>query len=749
MSESSTTSISLSKSTKFLVPLFTLTLGLSAFLLFWIQPLIAKVLLPHFGGSPAVWTTSMVFFQAVLLAGYSYAHLLARMKWLHQVAIHASLLVFAVFFLPFGVSDSLLEMTGGWEPSFQLLAVLGLSVGVPFLVVSATAPLLQVWFSYTTHKDAEDPYFLYGASNFGSLLALLAFPIVLETTLGLGNQSVLWATGFAMLAVLILTAYGAGQSNRSSVADGEISVDEATTVAWQERLKWLVYALVPSAFLNSFTLKISTDIAAAPLLWVIPLSLYLVTFIFVFARKPIVDHGWVVRYTPMAALMLLILPWVSHTFVGLLLHFPAFFLITLMCHGELAARRPDKSHLTEFYLWMSLGGVVGGGLTAVLAPLVFNSLVEYPIALAGALLLLPGASKFKTWKLDAGLAVGALIVALAIGAYAVRLIAPTSEWAPFADNGVIVFLAVVGLCAYAMRDLPVRYGLIIGACLLADTYTVKEGEILHRERSFFGIYKILNIDDQYTMFLNGTTAHGAQARGEADQTSSILYYHQDGAFADVFNAVHQVKPKTEVGVIGLGCGGMACYRRPGDNWTFYEIDPVVADLAKNPKYFTYLDKCASGESVRIDDGRKAIEKLADGSMDVLVVDAFTSDAIPIHLITKEAIALYMSKLKDDGVLAMHVSNRYLELRPIIHRIAGELGLNGILSYHDIEAELARIESNEGLLFSPARIVVLAKKDFDLETLPFEHKWTSFKDFQTDGLAWTDDRSNIVEAINWF
>ncbi len=749
MSESSTSAISLNKTTRYLVPLFTLTLGLSAFLLFWIQPLIAKVLLPYFGGSPAVWTTSMVFFQAVLLAGYSYAHLLARFKWVHQVAVHAVLLLCALLFLPFGVSDALLTSTENWEPSFQLLAVLGLSVGVPFLVISATAPLLQVWFSYTSHVDAEDPYFLYGASNFGSLLALLAFPIVLETTLGLENQSILWAAGFATLAVFILTSFGLGQVNQGAI-EVESDVSEAAVrVSWAERAKWLGYALVPSALLNSFTLKVSTDIAAAPLLWVIPLSLYLVTFIVVFARKPMISHDWVVRYTPMAALLLLILPWVSHTFVGLLLHFPAFFIIALMCHGELAARRPDKRRLTEFYLLMSLGGVIGGGLTAILAPLVFDSLVEYPIALAGALLLLPAAKKFQTWKFDAGLAVGVLVIALLIGTFGTSLVSADSEWAPFAENGVIVFLAFVGLCAYAMRDLPVRYGLMIGACLLADTYTVKEGEILHRERSFFGIYKILNIDDQYTMFLNGTTAHGAQAIAEEHQTSSILYYHQEGAFADVFNAVHQVKPETQVGVIGLGCGGMACYRRPGDTWTFYEIDPVVAELAKDERFFTYLGKCASDESVVIDDGRKAIEKLDDGSMDILVVDAFTSDAIPIHLLTKEAIATYMSKLKDDGVLAMHVSNRYLELRPIIHRIAGELGLNGVLSYHDIEAELARIESNEGLLFSPARIVVLSKQGFDVTTLPFEHKWTSFNDFETDGPAWTDDRSNIVEAINWF
>jgi hypothetical protein len=613
------------------LPVFAGTIFLSAFLLFGIQPMFAKMVLPKLGGSPAVWSTAMVFFQAMLLAGYAYAHWLVRRFSVRRAAlIHIALMVIVVAAsLPIGIAAGFERPPQQGEVAWLLLLFIA-SVGLPFFAVSANGPLLQAWFARTGHQHARDPYFLYAASNIGSFLALLAYPFAVEPTLRLATQASAWAWGFGLLLAGI-TACAGLCVGRSSIAQEATPPLVAEPISAGRKLHWLFLAFVPSGLLVAATAHISTDVAAGPLLWVAPLALFLLTFVIVFQRKPLLRHGWMLN----AQLLLILCYVVAMVFVlrlgwggELVLHLAILFVTAMVAHGELARLRPSAAALTSFYLWMSLGGVLGGVFAALVAPLLFNSVAEYPILVVAGMLCRPGFTSLRPSRLQAAAIVG---------------------------------LASIGLTGLITREMS-RTDMV---------------------RSFFGVHNIHETPDgRFRVLSHGSTIHGAQRLRQDDGTpvsgrpEPLTYYYTGGGIADGIDSIRQARGGTLGGVaaIGVGTGSLACQARAGEDWRFYEIDPAVIRIATDPTRFSFLNACAPATAFVIGDARLTLGDARDGSLDLVVVDAFSSDAIPVHLLTGEALALYMRKLKPDGAVLLHISNRNMELGSVVRATAAEQGL---------------------------------------------------------------------------
>ena len=719
--------------------LFTATIFMGATLLFLVQPLFAKMVLPLLGGSPSVWNTALVFFQAVLLAGYGYVHWLLR--WFGprtQIIVHVCVLAVAALVLPIGVASGW-QPQAGTPPAVWLLGLLTVSVGAPFFAVSATAPLLQRWFARSGHPHAHDPYFLYSASNLGSVLALLAFPFILEPTLSGQAQSMGWSMGFGVLTVGII---GCGVMVwRRADAGSHSSWPKATERPnRRQRMAWVAYAAVPSALLLGVTTHISTDIAAAPLLWVVPLTLYLLTFVIAFARRPLIPHWLAVRAMPLVLMILVALfAWREPIGVFLPLHLLVFFVIALMCHGELVRRRPGLESLTEFYLLLSLGGVLGGACIALCAPVLFNTVFEYPLSLTLAAALLPGASRPANR--------GDIILALVILAVLVggKIVADSLGWQP---HTLVVpgIGAVFALLIFARQARPFGFALCVGVLLVSSAYALMSSEVLWRGRSFFGVYRISEAGNPIRRSLvHGTTNHGGQLMAANGDIGPTAYYTSSSPIAEVLAATQARGVGRRVGVVGLGSGALACYRRPGDVWRFFEIDPLIAWIAVESGYFDLMARCAESESesvpIILGDARLTLAEEPDGHLDVLVIDAFSSDAIPIHLLTREAVALYMAKLAADGVLVVHISNRFLDLAPVLARIVEEQGyaaLRGVRSTFDRDIDRAGTQSVWALL---------ARNQETLDALALGEMWGPLET-PPAGRVWSDDFSNLLEVIRW-
>lgn len=725
---------------------FSITLFISALLLFTIQPLMGKALLPKLGGTPQVWNACMVFFQATLFAGYLHAHLSGRLLGLRgQAALHLALAAAALLTLPAGMSGSL-AAPGAQHPALWLFQALAVSVGAPMFIVSATAPLLQKWFAHTSHPDAADPYFLYVASNLGSLLALLAYPVLIEPLFDLGEQGFLWSAGFCALALLVGACAAIFYRDFAPMSAPAAPAVPPAAAAWPLRARWLALSFVPSSLLLGVTTYITTDVAAVPLFWIAPLALYLVTFIIAFSRRRAFPHGAAVRAHAIAlsfmVCVLLIpgLPMVLHLFT----HLAVFFLTALVCHGELAASRPHAAQLTGFYVWMSLGGVLGGMFNTLLAPVVFNDSFEYPLVLALSCVLRPGVAAGsgarRRW-LDVMLPL--------IWAGAILLLLPAIQ---DLDNPVLRIAGVGGLMIAAAVTLlgfsehRLRFLLAVAAGLACGIW-LKENAVsgpgfeerLWEGRSFFGIYKVSNDAQRGVHFLkHGTTVHGAQLTAPGQTLRPMSYYYAEGPFGRVFQAIGPRLGGKPVAIVGLGAGALACYANPGSTWTFYEIDPLIEKLARNPAYFTYLRDCAPRAEVLIGDARLTMRSAPEAGFGLIVIDAFTSDAIPIHLLTREAIAGYLAKLAPDGVLLLHTSNRYLELVPVVASLARDAGLTGLVSHRssadDVEPPAA-----------PAQVVVLARRLADLDTLVSSEAWAVLPE-ATGQRVWSDSYVNILSVL---
>lgn len=725
--------------------------------MFLVEPMVAKMVLPSFGGTPAVWTTSVLFFQTVLLAGYGYSHWLAmRMTWRRQALVHGTVLLLPLLVLPIHVITGWNPPTSG-SPVLYLVLLLSAMAGLPFFVVATTSPLVQHLFSRTDHPDASDPYFLYRASNLGSALGLLAYPALIEPHVGLRAQAQLWTAGYVTFVVLVvlclaMVALGRRQPAAEPLPVAATVASRTSAVTWRRRARWILLAAVPSTWMLAVTSYFTTAIRPLPLLWVIPLVLYLLSFAVVFARRPLVPRRWLNRAYPFYALPVLgmVLLGGSGPFFALaVLHFGAFFLAALLCHGELAADRPSATDLTEFYWWVAVGGAAGGLFSAVIAPFVFNDFLEYPIAIIVAALLRPALAAGRgkrvliaDFGLPAALAAGLLVavgVTEASGAMA-RLDQITVTSAASASDlvRVLVVFAVPAVISAAFTWRPVRFGLTMAMMLLLSLLPVGSQPVLFQARDFFGVHKVVtNASGDRHELIDGGVIHGVQLTDPSLRDVPTSYYGATSPVGDLFRAEQGVDAAWNVAVLGLGAGSIGCYAQPGQSWTYYEIDPVVVGIARNTSFFTFLHDCTPQARVTLGDGRITMAAVPDRSYDLIVLDAFGGDAPPVHLLTREAVQLYMAKLRPGGVLLFNVSNKYIDLASVLATEASSLSL---VSYVRVDRDVTAAEAAHGK--TPSSWVVMASQAGNLQDLPNRPGWgqmTATPQFP----VWTDDFSDLL------
>jgi hypothetical protein len=722
--------------------LFSTAAALGAFLLFCVQPMIARMVLPRFGGAPAVWSTCMVFFQAALLAGYGYAHAATgRLGVRRQALFHLGLLALPVAALPITVRDG--GPTGGVPPALLLLGRLLATAGLPFFVVAATAPLLQRWFAETDHPRAGDPYFLYAASNAGSLLALVGYVTVVEPNLTLRAQSRLWAAGYVVLAGLVAAC--AVVLRRSPALAPESPAMAGSPVSTRERARWLALAFTPSSLLLSVTTYLTTDLAPVPLLWVVPLALYLLSFVVAFASPP----AWLVRGSALALAPAVVLT-LALTFRAVavplwamfLVHLSTFTLAATACHAELARRRPPPDRLTEFYLIVSAGGALGGLLNALVAPAVFVWVAEYPLGLALAAWLVPAAGGVGGPRGSRPRAARALDLALpvllgAVSYEALRL------WVG-RPPAVAQLVPLAACLAFIGRPPRFALGLAAVAAVLNAFHDADQHVVL-RERDFFGVLRVsADFPPGMNTLVHGNTVHGMQRRGRDPAVRSVplMYYHPAGPIGQVFLAYDGTPVTRRVGVVGLGVGSLAAFGKPGREFTFFEIDPAVERIARDPAYFHHLEDSPARCRVVLGDARLSLAREPHGAFGLIVLDAFNGDAVPVHLLTREALRAYLARLADGGLIALHISNNYLDLGPVVRELARDAGLAG-LDLNEVTLPLADFQQGRRL----AHWVVLARRPADLARLRGRPGWRPLEG-PHEAPLWTDDHSALLGLLRW-
>jgi hypothetical protein len=734
------------------LPLTAATLFLSAFLLFSVQPFFAKLVLPRLGGSPAVWSVAMVFFQSVLLAGYGYAHFLtSRLSLRTAVFVHVGVLAVAALALPIAIPD-------GWSrapvdgQAYWLLGLFCVSVGLPFFAVSANGPLLQAWFARTGHSHAKDPYFLYGASNIGSFASLILYVAAIEPFSDLAQQSAFWTIGFVVLCVLIaacglaaLSLTGQGAASTAEAHPQDWAPADSRTV-WRERLVWTACAFLPSALLVAVTAHVSTDVAAAPFLWIIPLALFLLTFVIVFQKSPLISQKTVERLMPLMVIPLLFMtmnPLQLPIIALIVLHFATFFVAALCAHGMLAARRPQAARLTEFYFAMSTGGVLGGIFSTFVAMHLFTWIAEYPILLVASLFTAPalrGPDPLARFLGSA--AIAAAFTAALAGIDRLGLLHTVSNF-----SSLFLLNASFALAALYMLFRSPRLSVLFSCLMFASTFAFYTFFLsTHSERGFFGMVRVIDSEkDGVRRLRHGTTLHGATLLADMQETNArpepLTYYGKQGGLSIAIAAARQnfggKLPYS--GVIGVGAGSLACRFQAGEKLDFYEIDPTVVQIAKNPDLFHFLSACGQDTRTIIGDGRIEVADVGPGAYDLLVVDAFSSDSIPVHLLTREAIDLFMSKIEPKGFLVMHISNKHLELPSVVASIGKSLGLSVRVG------EFSPEKSTQTSSFETHSIVaVLARNDAAFGHLLDDPHWKSVDSGVTK--PWTDGYSNVLAAM---
>ena len=722
--------------------LFPTAIFVSASLVFLVQPMVAKLLLPKLGGSPAVWNASMAFFQAMLLIGYAYAYLLQRLrdlKW--QVIAHIGLLLAAALALPIGLSAAIGDPSPNQPVRWLLMVLIGM-VGAPFAVLSATAPLLQAWFTRFRQGRVGgevNPYPLYVASNVGSILALVAYPVVVEPLLTLSAQTLLWTAGYGLfvavavgLAILILC------TSSISTAGAPIAHAPSRKInSWRQRVGWTLLAAAASSLMLGVTTYISTDVAAMPFLWVLPLALYLVTFVVSFQQKPAVaPKVALLAQSVLVPLCLASMPLVDLSWsLLLLLHLSGFFFTALVCHQALSARRPDPARLTEFYFFVSLGGVIGGATTAFLAPVLFNFVLEYPLVLVLAALARPRSP--DRFSREDWILCGVAIMATA----ALTLVSEFSN----VTTLMLIFSLSIGVgTALLLRSR--RWPFTLALAALATQAIVAGGisNDIFTVRSFFGVNRVKSatvaaLGGGVHLLAHGTTVHGSQALSPTFRCRPTSYYAPEGAIGQVYTEIEASQPKLNIGVVGLGSGELATYARQSDRMRFFEIDPAVEMIARNPIYFSYLSTCAKGAiDVVLGDARLTLAHEPKGSYDLLLLDAFTSDAIPTHLLTAEALKEYLDLLKPNGVLLLHISNRHLALEAPVAATAAKVGAGAIIQ------NFRPAPGTPALINAPTDVVLVSRSSAALAKFRSDPRWRAAIAGTTR--AWTDDYTNILGAL---
>ncbi len=726
------------------LPVYAVTLTLSAFLLFAVQPLFGKMLLPLLGGSPQVWNTAMVFFQAALLAGYGYAHLTTKLLNVRQQALlHLTLMALFLIVLPIAIPE-------GWEapmengyPIFWQLGLMTMAVGGPFFVLAASAPLLQRWFSHTDHQHADDPYFLYAASNLGSMTALLSYPVLVEPFLGIAGQSTVWAAGYALLALFIIAA-AFMVWHKGKEAGVTLKATNTEPPSWPLRLTWLLLAFIPSSLMLGVTTFITTDLSAVPMLWIIPLAMYVGTFIIAFSRSFKPPMKLVLNIH--AAFLIIVLSlfvrdYLSLKIIVVAFHLLLFFFSALLCHMELAARRPSTAYLTEFYLIMALGGVLGGIFNALLAPLIFTIPIEYALILAAVTLVRymgDKDQKFRVFRKRSE--------CLGESVFATTVFLSALLAAFFWKSGSIGLMAIVLSITVLI---PLRHKRVAFAAAVAATLLVHPGyswgllnNPVHVGRNFFGLMVVSDsFDKQARIFMHGTTLHGIQSKLEKYKLTPLSYYYPKGPAGDIFRNLDTRPSPQRVAALGLGSGTIACYAHKNRHFDFYEIDPDVVAIAQNPELFTFLSDCGSPYDIVPGDARLQIKKAPNKSYDLIFLDTFSSDNIPVHVITTDAFRIYLDKLKPGGVIAVHISNRFLDLAPVLNAQARALGMTALFT-----ARKGGIVDDTKMRYVASIYAVLAKEPETLVPFITSQKWKTSPHIIDH--AWTDDYANPFGVL-WF
>lgn len=719
---------------------FIATICAGSFLLFLVQPMVARMALPRLGGAPTVWNSAMVVYQALLLGGYAYAHWLGRFSGRTQALIHVLLFLAAALTLPVGLTASLPSADA--NPVFWVPYLLLTSIGPVFFVVAAQAPLMQRWFSIS---GGGDPYPLYAASNIGSFGGLIAYPLVLEPLLPVASQSMLWSAGYGLLFLLVA---GSALMMPKVVALATPSAQESEAPEWRTIGRWILLAAVPSGLMLSTSLHLTTDIVAMPLLWVVPLGLYLLSFSVAFAEdRRMADVCQ--RIAPFIILMAGCSAFMDSTkfpFSFAFLTLLCLFVVSVALHSEMFARRPHPEHLTRFYLAMSVGGVLGGIFCAIVAPLVFDWTYEHPILIiASALLLAPRAIFESSQRLLEGANKRAVRAAIAL----VALLSAVAASGTLMNHtpgfvqpvaAVIVIIAAVAVLGY--RPL---FAFCLGCLMLTLNGWQKIALSLEpgmMTRSYFGVYSVRSngVDTRY--LVHGTTVHGVQNLNPARQTQPTSYYAPNSGIGLAMKAAPEIYgPAARIDIVGLGAGTLACYARPGQSWTFYEIDPAIVTIASDPKRFTFLSECLPDARIVIGDARLTLAATGPNTSDVLAIDAFSSDAVPMHLLTAEAFATYRRHIAPNGLLMVHISNRFLDLEPVLAAIARQGWASAARDYDVKDAERKLNYSHSlWIAFSPDQAVI----DRLVAINPAE-KWRPIG-ARAEFRPWTDDHASILSIL---
>jgi hypothetical protein len=722
---------------------FGAAIFLSAVLLFSVQPLVGKLLLPLLGGAPSVWNTVMVFFQAMLLAGYAYAHYSVKVLGRAQPWVHVALLVVAALLLPFGISADPSSAMQNKSPAFWVLLMLTKNIGLPIFVLASTAPLLQKWFASTRHSAAKDPYFLYAASNLGSFGSLFAYPLLVEPYLRLRDQTTSWSLGFWVLAFCIAGCAIISRTGRDAATSQEVEDNQNASVTRATVWKWIGLSFVPSSLMLGVTNFITTDVASVPLLWVLPLALYLFTFVIAFSKHSKKAEFTSSRAVPILAIAVVFAILVQATepvVVLVLMHLLFFLFAALQCHIKLANSRPPASLLTKFYLCMSIGGVLGGIFNALLAPVLFSSIIEYPLMIVIATVI--GFPDRTTHKPKSSLppVYGGAIVILCF-AVAAAVIALATRKSVGLGN-ILAGLTVLG--CYLLVRRPLRYAMALATLLVCTTlFRYAHSPVIERDRNFFGVLRVVDDADlPLRRLYHGTTIHGIQSKLAQKKCEPSSYYHREGPVAQISALFAQSELPPRVGLVGLGAGAMLTYSRPGENWTIYEIDPAVIRVAEDPRYFTYLRECTPGKyQIELGDARLRLQSAANGTYGLIYIDAFSSDVIPMHLLSLEAVKLYQQKLVSGGIMAFHLSSRNFDLEPLVANLGKAVGLRCFVS---TKGELEQRALAEGGFESTWCILVPESLERNVIA---QGTWSRVA-VPAGAPLWTDDFSSLLGVLRF-
>jgi SAM-dependent methyltransferase len=724
--------------------LFVVTILAGSFLLFLVQPMVARMALPRLGGAPNVWNSAMLVYQALLLAGYGYAHWLGGLPFRRQATIHLVLLVLAALWLPITLAD-LPAPAPGWE-ALWVPGLLAVTIGPVFLLVSAQAPLMQRWFSL--HPTATQPWALYAASNLGSFAGLLAYPLVAEPLLSLRAQSWMWTTGYGLLILLIGLAAASRWHFAPAAKQAEDWSEEGEALGWRRILLWLALSAVPSGLMLSTTTHLTTDVFAMPLLWVIPLGLYLLSFVVSFSDRRRV--AWAITVsTPFVMMIAGGLAMASRHTGTMSLAASTVLLLFMVCvalHARLYDSRPDPRRLTLFYFVMSAGGALGGLFTALIAPTVFDWAWEHPLLVLAAAALLPHQFFFDLRRLPGAPPEMRILAAVAVAALALFLVWRLSDL-PLEDHtsGPRAELALgIAVCGVVLAPWRPAFLALLGVLMLVQggVETIQTSLNGLRSRSYFGIYTVRDYPEaQVRMLSHGTTLHGEQSTDPVKRRLPTTYYGPGSGVGIAFGHAQTLYgQRARIGVVGLGAGTLACYRQPGEAWRFYEIDPTMLAYSQN-RTFTYLSDCAPEAKVVIGDARLALAKEPRGAFDLLAIDAFSSDSIPLHLLTDEALGVYLDRLSPNGILLFHISNRFIDLEPVLAAAAGKRGLTAALRSDNPPRDEMLTASSWVLMTRNA--AQLAR----LRRLDPAHDWIALA--PPAPRVWTDDHASIMPYVRWY